>query len=236
MKAFRIATNLILGLGLLCLLPAVVQQFSRSAVSFATDTDWRPFAAGLVPGAIMGRAALRWAPRLCVLEHELTHAFVGLFFGYIPVGIKVERHRGLCTQRNLLPWLVPVSRPVVALAPYFLPTVTAVMALFRPLVAPAAQPWYDFGIGATFTFHAVTTYREILENGAVREATVSDRRSGLLTDFHEAGPVFSWLFILVATVVAHGLIMSVISRGYGGLSDDLRRIVADTASLGRYWS
>ena len=234
MRAFRIATNLILGLGLLYLLPAVALQFARSATSFATDADWRPFALGLIPGAIVGQAALRWAPRTCVLEHEVTHALVGLFFGYIPTGMKIERTRGLYTHRILLPWLVPVSRPVVTLAPYFLPTITAAMALLRPMIGEEIRPWYDFGIGATFSFHAVTTFREIRENGAIREAQVSDRRSGLLTDFHEAGPVFSWLFIAVATVLAHGLILAVISRGYGGLYEDLQRIVTDTAALHRF--
>lgn len=231
MKTIRIATNLVLGLILLCLLPAIVMQFIRSVSNFVSTANWRPFAIGLVPGAFIGQLVMQFSPWLSILEHELTHAFVGLFFGYIPTGIQVSSKRGLCTQRIMLPWFIPISRPVVTLAPYFLPTMTAVMAALRPVVGTTAQPWYDIGIGATISYHVVTTAKEIRDNGAIRDASVTDRRFGLMTDFHDAGPVFSWLFIAIATIVAHGLILTVISRGYGGVAEDLRRIVTDTLAI-----
>ena len=235
MKSIRIATNIVFGAVLLCVLPAAAMQLVRNLSSFSTTTDWRPFAAGLVPGAIVAQATLRWLPQACVLEHELTHASVGLFFGYIPTGIKISRKSGLCTHRILVPWLVPISRPIVTLAPYFLPTITAVMAALRPAIGSSVQPWYDLGIGASLSYHAVTTMKEIRDNGAIREASITDRRFGLLTDFHQAGPVFSWLFVLVATIVTHSLILAVIARGYSGVTEDLQRLVSDTMAVRHHW-
>ena len=84
----RIITNLVFGAALLCLLPVASLQLFRCIVTFSDFVDWRPFALGILPGMVLGEVTIRWIPQLHVLEHELTHAFVGLWFGAIPVDIE----------------------------------------------------------------------------------------------------------------------------------------------------
>jgi hypothetical protein len=232
-RFLAIAINLVFGLILLCFLPAVVRQLLGSLSEFVSRGLWPPIAIGAVLGVGVERVLARYVPWFRTLEHEVTHALAGLPFGYIPVEIHVTSDRGgYCRQVCLVHWLTPITRHIVTLAPYFLPTLTVIMAACRPLAADSWQPWYDLVLGVTFGYHTVSTIEE-LRRSWFWLAYRGDQRPESMrnSDFHQSGPVFSWIFVLVMTLAVHGTILAMMVRGYSGVATDLRGIFVETFGL-----
>lgn len=230
--------NLIFGVVLLAVLPAVFSQFIRNVGEFFLHFTWYPIAIGTVIGFFAERFLDRHFPEFAIFEHEITHALVGIPFGFIPIGITVSRHRGgecrqICLLVGPLIALYPISKRIVTLAPYFMPTFTLVMSLFRPDVPTAWLMMYDVGIGVTFGYHTLSTLVEVRENFTSK--TIESAGSGGLikSDFGMTGMVFSPILILVATLAVHGLILAVIIHDYPGMTEWAKGIFQSTNTFAR---
>ena len=110
----RGAFNLIFGVALLALLPSVFSQFIRTAGEFFLHFTWYPIVIGTVIGIFAERFLDRHFPEFAIFEHEITHALVGIPFGFIPTGITVSRHRGgecrhICILVGPLKYLYPLT-------------------------------------------------------------------------------------------------------------------------------
>lgn len=129
---------------------------------------------------------------LTTLEHECTHAIVGLMFGKIPVSMRVSAWEGgevkLRGGTNL--W--------ISLAPYFLPTLSF-FALLVGWIFGVTDSNYFYGVlGFTFAFHLVTNWQE-----------TSFRQ----TDLQQAGYLTSILVLPVANLLTYGAILSFVFGG-----------------------
>ncbi len=127
------------------------------------------------------------------LEHECTHALVGLLFGKIPVGMRVSAWEGgevkLRGGTNL--W--------ISLAPYFLPTLSFIVLLFGWIFGLTEFKYFYSVMGWTVAFHLVTNWQE-----------TSFRQ----TDLQKAGYITSFLVLPIANLLTYGAILSFI---FGGL-------------------
>lgn len=124
---------------------------------------------------------------ICTLEHECTHAIVGLLFGKIPVSMRVSAWEGgevkLRGGSNL--W--------ISLAPYFLPTLSFLVILVG-LIFGLTNSIYFYGVlGFTISFHLVTNWQE-----------TSFRQP----DLQKAGYLTSILVLPIANLLTYGAIFS----------------------------
>lgn len=225
----RISVNLFIGSILLILTPALFKTFSLLSVEFFKNSYFYPMAVGTVLGLCVERYLNKHFPEVAVFEHEFTHAIAGLPFGFIPTGISVSRYHGGCCRHIFYPvgpfkTLYPLSSRIVSLAPYFLPTFTVIMVLFRPVTSATCQPWYDISIGATFGFHALSGFFELKRNYTNRN--IISFASGELTksDIGKTGMLFSLVFIAVATIIVHTLVLAVIVKGDQGFGFWMKEI------------
>lgn len=149
LRVFVIATKVVLLAGL----PFLGYGYGTSVIdlierlSFSQQRAW--FALGcaiFLPICWLSRRYLRnpWE-YICTLEHELTHALVGLPFLIVPCELRVTATRGGHVKQFWWgpAWLSPLYGPgslLSTLAPYFLPTVSYVLiaaSFFIP-----TTPWF----------------------------------------------------------------------------------------------
>jgi hypothetical protein len=129
---------------------------------------------------------------LCTLEHECTHAIVGLLFGKIPVGMRVSAWEGGEVQ------LRGGTNLWISLAPYFLPTLS-LLALLIGWISGLTETHLFYAIlGFTISFHLVTNWKE-----------TSFRQ----TDLQRAGYLTSILVLPVANLLFYGAILSFVFGG-----------------------
>jgi hypothetical protein len=124
---------------------------------------------------------------LTTLEHECTHAIVGLLFGKIPVSMRVSAWEGgevhLRGGSNL--W--------ISLAPYFVPTLSFLVIIIG-LIFGVSNSIYFFGVlGWTIAFHLLTNWQE-----------TSFRQP----DLQKAGYLTSILVLPIANLLTYGAIFS----------------------------
>jgi hypothetical protein len=126
---------------------------------------------------------------LTTLEHECTHALVGLLFGKIPVSIRVSAWEGgevkLRGGTNL--W--------ISLAPYFVPTLSFLIIILG-LILGITNSVYFYGVlGWTIVFHLITNWQE-----------TSFRQ----TDLQQSGYLTSILVLPIANLLTYGAIFSLV--------------------------
>lgn len=134
---------------------------------------------------------------LCVLEHECTHALVGLLFGKLPVGMRVSAWEGGEVQ------LRGGSNLWISLAPYFLPTLSLIVLPITWLFSLFDSPFFYAVLGFTIAFHVVTNWNE-----------TSFRQ----TDLQRAGYLTSVLVLPIANLLTYGAIFSLVFGGTKGLA------------------
>ncbi len=122
---------------------------------------------------------------LDTLEHELTHAVAGYLTFAPPVSLKATLRRGGEVELRR-------SNPVVALAPYFLPLYTSILALLTLVMNPALQTYGRLAVAFLLGSFAYRLARE-LHLGQ--------------TDFREFGIVFSLLSIAALLPLSLGAIL-----------------------------
>jgi hypothetical protein len=135
---------------------------------------------------------------LCVLEHECTHALVGLLFGKIPVGMRVSAWEGGEVQ------LLGGSNLWISLAPYFLPTLSIIILPFAWVFNLFDSPFFYALLGFTIAFHVVTNWKE-----------TSFRQ----TDLQRAGYLTSILVLPIANLLTYGSILSLVFGGTKGFAE-----------------
>jgi hypothetical protein len=129
---------------------------------------------------------------LCTLEHECTHAIVGILFGKIPVGMRVSAWKGGEVQ------LLGGTNLWISLAPYFLPTLSLLALLIGWIFSLAETLFFNAILGFTIAFHLVTNWKE-----------TSFRQ----TDLQRAGYLTSFLVLPVANLLFYGAILSFVFGG-----------------------
>lgn len=135
---------------------------------------------------------------LTTLEHECTHAIVGLLFGKIPVSMRVSAWEGgevkLRGGTNL--W--------ISLAPYFLPTLSFLVLLIAWSAGLTDSIYFYAILGWTIAFHIVTNWQE-----------TSFRQ----TDLQQAGYLTSVLVLPIANLLTYGSILSLVFGGIKAFSE-----------------
>jgi len=159
-----------------------------------------PFVVGCLAFWVLWR---RWLGRsrtgrfLITLEHESTHALFAMLTLHRIVGFKASVGRGgevRFTGRGN--WLI-------AVAPYFFPTLALMLFLLAYLLPFPGLPWQSFLLGVALAYHVVSTARE----------THRDQ-----TDIKQLGMTFRWLFLPAANLLVVGLLISFAHAGSDGLS------------------
>jgi hypothetical protein len=145
---------------------------------------------------------------VCTLEHEVTHAVIGLPFLFFPVRMWVTAtNGGHVKQRWIGPlWLSPLYGPgrlLSGLAPYFLPTISYVLIILSFLVIERKVLWFPVALGFVTSFHLISTWAET----AYRQP-----------DIREAGFIFSTIFLPVANLIGLGGVLAFIADGPHGFT------------------
>ena len=145
------------------------------------------FFSGMIGWLALGRQLMMW----CVLEHELTHAFVAVAF--------LRRVRSLTANETC--GAVALDGNVnflVSLAPYFLPTLAL---LWLPACILLREQYHIIAIiflGVLLGYHAISNKQEFHPGQP---------------DIQQSGFVFSVLFCLAASLVIFGFIAAVAASG-----------------------
>lgn len=155
-----------------------------------------PLVAGLLGYGLIWRAFLRTrhsAGVFSTLEHELTHTLFALCTFHQVIGLKTTATQGGQMQfRGGGNWLI-------AVAPYFFPSLAVAITLLMLLMHDAARYWSTAALGASIAYHLISTYRQ-LHWGQ--------------TDLQKVGFPFAFTFLPNANLLIYGLILSL---GSGGL-------------------
>ena len=166
-----------------------------------------PFALGLGCYALIWFFLLRKKGEPGVwdtFEHELTHAiFCVLLFKKVHAfhaGSQADKdgHLGYVSHEGATGF----RETLIALAPYFFPTYTVFLLLIRLLVAESYLWYFDTAVGASFSYHLISTWREF---GFHQE------------DIKSQNPVFSVSFILLANIIIAPIVLLVIHQGWVGV-------------------
>lgn len=154
------------------------------------------FLAGIIlffPFWFIGKKFLQTAWHyFTTLEHECTHAIVGLLFGKIPVSMSVSAWEGGEVK------LRGGSNVWISLAPYFLPTLSFLVLMVGLILGFTETSYFNTVLGFTIAFHLVTNWQE-----------TSFRQ----TDLQKAGYLTSVLVLPVANLLTYGAILSFVFGG-----------------------
>jgi hypothetical protein len=187
-------------------LPGAWAGFVAAASAVTQSPEIGSVALPMPLGAAAAWFTGRFFPVLRTLEHELTHALVGLPFGLIPYRFVVTARDGGYVKQFSIPlpfplFLVPMLGSVVmGLAPYSIP----LFALVGALVLPADwRPLVGFFAG----YHLWCKPGEIWNNagwGTVRavDGEVSH------TDIRQAGHLLSLVMIPSMALLSYGLLFA----------------------------
>ncbi len=213
---YKISQSVIRFLVAIFLLPWSV-GFALQLTSLARDVYAKP--APLMPFALgLGCYALIW----CLLirkkrgrgvwgtfEHELTHAiFCVLLFKKVHAF-----HAGSHADKDGYLGYVShegakgIRETLITLAPYFFPTYTVFLLLIRLLVAESYLWYFDIAVGASFSYHLISTWQEF---GFYQQ------------DIKSQTPFFSVSFILLANIIIIPVVLLVIHQGWGDVLPYLR--------------
>jgi len=151
-----------------------------------------------------------------VFEHEITHALAALLMLHRVTGFVATRRGGAVSHSG---HGLPFADDFISLAPYVLPTFTAILIFLRPLLGEAWLPCYDTLIGGTLGFHTSSTLRETVANFNTRRFRSAIGNQLTVTDIAEQGFLFSAIYIATVSLAIHGLLFGVLVAGYAGISD-----------------
>ncbi len=118
----------------------------------------------------------------------------------------------------LMPLYGP-GRVLSSLAPYFLPTTSYLLILWSFVIAESKTHWFFITLGFATTFHVVSTWAET----HYRQP-----------DLHQAGIIFSTVFLPVANLIALGGLLAFITTNASGFGDYW--IDGFSRSLAKFWN
>jgi len=128
---------------------------------------------------------------VCTFEHELTHLFFGLLFLKRP-------HAFVVTMREGGHVKLSGGNFLITLAPYFFPTISYFLLPIALFIPKQSMPVYLAILGASVAFHLVSTWRDLH-----REQS----------DLHNAGLLFSLIFLPVANLIFYGALFALVNGG-----------------------
>jgi hypothetical protein len=179
------------------LLPFLAYGFGKAFYEVFANRPWPaarvwPFLLGFASFAVFWLVFKRFLQPLCTFEHELTHLIVGLLFFKRPKSFSVTLSRGGSVE------LYGGQNFLVTLAPYFLPTVCYLLLPVAWFVPKETLPLFFGILGGSAAFHLLSGWQEFHFGQS---------------DLHEAGLVFSLLFLPVANLIFFGAVLSLIIGG-----------------------
>jgi hypothetical protein len=140
---------------------------------------------------------------LSTLEHELTHCIFAWLTGNRVTRLTAALHSGGEMRIDGTPnWLI-------AVAPYFFPTLSALLLVAAVFVDPRWQTPLYACIGASIAYHVISTCQETHRSQS---------------DLREAGLLFSLLFLPTANLFSYALILGAMQGGGRGVVAVLRGI------------
>ena len=168
-----------------------VATFTVATFSNLWTMRFLSFVIGFAIFACIWRFGKRQLQPIFTFEHELTHLLVALLFLNIPRELVVSSNGGHAVYSGR-------SNFLITLAPYFLPTVSYLLIpIFWFL--PEKHNLICLGLlGASVSFHFFSTRGEIHLGQ---------------TDLHEAGLLFSFIFLPAACLVFYGGILALVLGG-----------------------
>ncbi|MCD9186063.1 MAG: hypothetical protein LUM44_06500 [Pyrinomonadaceae bacterium] len=179
------------------LLPFLAYGFGAALYKILTKQTWQisrvlPFLTGFGLFALFWLIFRRFLQVFCTFEHELTHLIVGLLFLKKPKSFKVTFTRGGYVE------MYGGQNFLVTLAPYFLPTVCYLILPLAWFLPAESMPVFLTVLGASVAFHLLSGWQEFHFGQS---------------DLHEAGLVFSILFLPVANLIFFGAIFALVVGG-----------------------
>lgn len=179
------------------ILPFLAYGFGTAFYEIISKQTWQvsrvlPFAIGFASFAVFWMIFKRFLQVFCTFEHEFTHLIVGLLFFKMPKSFNVTFTQGGYVEmyggKNFL----------VTLAPYFLPTVCYLMLPIAWLLPKESLPIFLGILGGSMAFHLLSGWQEFHFGQS---------------DLHDAGLVFSVLFLPVANLIFFGAILALMIGG-----------------------
>ena len=175
------------------------------------DYLWVPLSLEAFEGIIVGAGVyfIAWllvfrhafsGSYVSTFEHELTHALFAWATLHKVTGLKVTwRQGGACFFEGSGGgnWLI-------AIAPYWFPTLSIAPLLVLPWVSSTATLWVHASLGFVLFYHLTSTWRE-----THREQT----------DLKETGWMFAAAFLPSANLLCYGLILCFALRGAGAVGE-----------------
>jgi hypothetical protein len=191
-------------------------------------------AVGALAGALFEKYVLRKWPAFELFEHELTHATAALLWLRPVTRFVVRSQGGFVTVDGGFGGMV--GDDFIGMAPYVLPTFTAVAILSRPWIPHPCCAWFDGWIGLTFGYHTSSTI------GETRTAWTrpSFQRAGTdewgTSDIAQQGFFNSAIYIPSVTLAIHGALLAILSGGYAGLGAWARATWQVSRRLNHVWA
>lgn len=174
-----------------------------------------PLLIGTVIGIFLDRYLERLDPRIGIFEHELTHAIAAVLWLRRVERFVVRRDGGWVQHSSGFGGVL--ADDFIGLAPYFLPTFLMASVLLRPLVPQPLLPIMDLWLGATFGFHARSTYRETRLGVTSQSFRMAGTSELVQSDIARRGVAYSLFYALSITIACHGFVIAVIAEGYAGV-------------------
>lgn len=179
------------------LLPFLAYGFGTAFYEILTKQTWQisrvlPFAIGFAVFTLFWLIFKRFLQVFCTFEHELTHLLVGLLFFKKPKSFNVTFTQGGYVE------MYGGSNFLVTLAPYFLPTVCYLILPLAWFLPKDFLTFYFAVFGGSLAFHLLSGWQEFHFGQS---------------DLHDAGLIFSILFLPVANLIFFGAILSLVIGG-----------------------
>ena len=147
---------------------------------------------------------------LSTLEHELTHAIIAIATFHPVTGISSSwKDGGKMTYSGKGNWLITI-------APYFLPTISVVLALSTIIIPDFLELYIGYALGATIAYHMTSTWRETHRGQ---------------TDLQKVGFGFALVFLPAANLVSYGVLIEFYLAGTPGMMTFLIRTIENTQHL-----
>jgi hypothetical protein len=178
-------------------LPFLAYGFGTAFYEIIGKQPWQisrtlPFVIGFVAFTLFWLIFKRFLQVVCTFEHELTHLIVGLLFLRKPKSFSVTFTEGGYVE------MYGGSNFLVTLAPYFLPTVCYLILPLAWFLPKESLPVFFTVLGASVSFHLLSGWQEFHFGQS---------------DLHEAGLIFSVLFLPVANLIFFGAILVLVIVG-----------------------
>jgi hypothetical protein len=179
------------------LLPFLAYGFGQAFYEVLARGPWQssriwPFLMGFASFMAFWLVFKRFLQPLCTFEHELTHLLVGLLFFKRPKSFRVTLTQGGSVE------MYGGENFLVTLAPYFLPTVCYLLLPVAWFVPKEYLPLFFGILGASVGFHLLSGWQEFHFGQS---------------DLHQAGLLFSLLFLPVANLIFFGAVFVLIIGG-----------------------